>query len=150
NAGGLPTARLPLISSTGAYTITIVPSSNGTGSVSLRLWSDINAGSVAVGETKAITINSAGQQAKFTFTAAANDQLGFALTGVTLPSGGTISILNPSGVNFYSNSFNAGGLPTVRLPLISVGGTYTVTIVPSSNGTGNFSFTLWKDVNGGA
>src|SRR6185437_9487969 len=77
-------------------------------------------------------------------------QLGFALTNVTLPAGGSIQVLNPGGGSIFSTSFSTSGLPVVRLPVISSAGTYAVIVTPISNGTGSYAFTLWKDVSGGA
>src|SRR6185312_1402215 len=119
-------------------------------SFAMKMWSDVNAGSVAVGDTKTVTVVTPGQVARFTFAAAIGDQLGFGLPGVTLPAGGSIQVLNPGGGSIFSTSFNTSGLPVVRLPVLSIAGTYTVVVTPTSNGAGSYAFTLWKDVSGGA
>jgi YD repeat-containing protein len=143
---GLPATRLPSLAA-GTYTIVVTPNSNGTGSLSMQLWADINAGSIAVGETKTISVVNPAQQSRFNFTVATGDQMGFALSDVTMTSGGSLSFLNASGSGVFSQVFTTAGLPATRLPSLAAG-TYTVVVTPNSNGTGSFSFTLWKDATG--
>lgn len=146
------TFSLPLAPFTiaGTYTIEIIPSSNGTGTFSARLFADLNIGSVAIGESRDITIASPGQTAKLTFNATAGDILGLEWSNVTLPSGGTFSIARPDGGTWLFNTgFSTSGL-ILRLPAVTQTGTYTLTLTPSASGKGSIRFTLWRDVNAGA
>jgi hypothetical protein len=143
---GIQGSRLPQLPA-GTYSIVVVPNSNGTGSVSMQMWADVNAGSVAPGETKTVSIVNGAQQARITFSSASGDQLGFALSDVTLAAVGVLRYALPSVINILNQAFAASGIQGSRLPQLPPG-SYTVVVVPNSSGTGSFQFTLWKDATG--
>jgi hypothetical protein len=135
---------------TGTYTILIDPYSTTTGSVTLTLSSEINAGTiVADGSSVTGTINRVGQRARMTFDGTAGQivSLGVNATlpgccnflGIYNPDG---SLLDQSGVSLTLDSNWHLTLPAT--------GTYTILIDPYSTTTGSVTLTLSSEVNGGA
>jgi YD repeat-containing protein len=135
---------------TGTYTILIDPYSTTTGSVTLTLSSEVNAGTiVADGSSVTGTINRVGQRARMTFDGTAGQivSLGVNATlpgccnflGIYNPDG---SLLDQSGVSLTLDSNWHLTLPAT--------GTYTILIDPYSTTTGSVTLTLSSEVNGGA
>ncbi|MDX2219216.1 MAG: hypothetical protein SF172_09350, partial [Burkholderiales bacterium] len=135
--------RLPVISVAGTYTIRITPASNGTGSVQLTAWKDLAVPlDAAATSPTSVSIAFGGQQVRHTFAGTAGDALNYALSAVTLSSGGTVQVLSPVGSTIVSPSgFGAGGL-LLNIPTLTTTGTYTIVVIPSSQGTGSFDARL--------
>jgi hypothetical protein len=107
----------------------------------VTLWSDVSA-TVAVGGQIGVTVTFRGQQARVTFTGAAGQNLRLALSGVTLPSGGTVQVIQPNNAPL-TNPLGFGTTDTAfDLSTLSASGTYTVLITPTSAGTGDVTVNL--------
>ncbi len=124
----------PVLPATGTYTIKVDPYYAYTGSVTLTLSSEVS-GTLNINDAATpITISRAGQNARYTFSGTASQQVTVKITGNTL---GLVYVYlyNPTGgvVTGTGNSAASFNLSTVTLPST---GTYTVTINPSGLGTG--------------
>lgn len=124
----------PVLPTTGTYTLKVDPYYAYTGNVTLTLSSEVS-GTLTINDpATAITITRAGQNARYTFSGTASQQVTVKITGNTL---GLIYVYlyNPAGGNIAGtgNSAASFNLSTVTLP---VTGTYTVTVNPYGLGTG--------------
>ncbi|MFN0316200.1 MAG: hypothetical protein ACKVQA_14320, partial [Burkholderiales bacterium] len=124
----------------GTYRVQVIPASGGTGNAIVSLTLDVF-DTLTLDVAKVITIANAQQQARLTFTGTTGQNLALQLTAVTLPSGSTVSVLNPSGTQIASGTFGSAGL-TLNIPTLLVDGTYAIQIVPGSSGTGSLTATL--------
>ncbi len=98
------------------------------------------AGRMSIGDSKTVTLGTAGKKGLILFDAAAGQTVAMSLSSVTL-SGGSVSILSPDGRALASTAVSATGgfIDAIVLP---VTGTYTIFINPSASSTGNLSLTL--------
>jgi hypothetical protein len=140
SGGFLDTTTLPV---SGTYTIVLDLQGAATGAVTLTLYdvpADVAAGIAPDGAGVTVTTSVPGQNARLTFTGAANQRVSLALTGACCAT--TLSILKPDGSALASiTTFGTGGfLDTQRLP---AGGTYTIVVDPQGSGTGGMTLTLY-------
>jgi hypothetical protein len=132
--------RIPPLTQAGTYTILITPPANGTGDVQLTLWKDV-AISLTVGTPQLLQIAYRNQQARLVFDGTAGQDLGLNLTGVTLPSGGSASVLRPDGASVLNTSFTTAGI-SINIPTLTSTGIHSVNIVPNSSGTGDVNVSV--------
>src|SRR5262249_39749572 len=99
----------------GTYTISINPPKNTTGTNNYQLWTvpADQSGTLTLGTPQALTFNTPGQNASYTFTGTSGQKLTFSATGSTLNS--TIKIRKPdstvlSTLTTVSTNGNAGAL----------------------------------------
>ncbi len=150
NAGDyIDTKTLP---ADGTYTIVVDPDLYHIGSMAIKLndtaeaTGDITPGGPAV----TITIASAGQNARLSFTGTTGQRVSLRMTGVTIASS-ALSIIKPDGTNLVAPTTittTGGFFDTKVLP---ADGTYTILIDPASSNTGNMTLTLYDvpaDVTG--
>jgi YD repeat-containing protein len=125
---------------TGTYTIWVNPLGAGTGSVNVTAY---NAPDVVVqiapGETKNITINTPGQNARVTFNGSAGQIIGVNSTGVTVSTNTFISVKRPDGEALTGHMIAGNSMNNVSLP---ESGTYTIFVDPQEAGTGSVSISL--------
>jgi hypothetical protein len=124
----------------GTYTISVNPPKYTTGTTAYQLWTvpADQSGTLTLGTPQALTFNTPGQNASFTFTGTLGQKVTFSATNSSLNS--TIKIRKPdntllSTLTTVSTASNAGALmePTT-LPAT---GTYTVTVDPTAQATGS-------------
>jgi YD repeat-containing protein len=145
----LHTWRSPVFATAGTYIITVDPVQLG-GSLEIKMWSDIDAGTMAVGDTKSITLLSPTQQANFTFSGIAGEKLGTqwlspALAGNSLQ----YEVTAPSGALFEASGFSEGIIKYFNNVLPETG-LYKVKFTPVGPRVGLIKFKLWRDVDAGA
>ncbi|MDT5268361.1 MAG: hypothetical protein QOH49_547 [Acidobacteriota bacterium] len=133
------------LTSTGTYTLFIDPQGTVTGSMTLTLYNapDVNAGTITPGgATVSATTTVPGQNARVTFTGAANQRVSLNLTGVTNP-GAYVSLLQPDGTQQTYVYTGTGGafMDTQVLP---GAGTYTLFIDPQGMNTGGMTLQLYN------
>jgi hypothetical protein len=143
------TNKLP---ATGTYTIIIVPSATSSLSATLTLSSDITGTLAANGAAQAFTTTRVGQNARYSFSGTAAQNLSLLFSGDTFPGGTTVRVYRPDGlqlavatVNYSTGAGSAGTLDLNNLP---VTGTYTVFVTPVAVATGAVNLNLRADVAG--
>jgi RHS repeat-associated protein len=130
---------------TGTYTIVFDPTGPVVGSDKLMLY-DVGAdltGTItpsASGGSVSVATTGAGQNAKYTFSGTAGQQISVSTSGNTYPSLPKLSILNPSGSTLVSPNATTQ-LSTVTLPST---GTYTIAVDPQVNDTGSLTLTAFN------
>jgi YD repeat-containing protein len=126
----------------GTYTIYMDPQGNGTGSVTVKLYTvpaDVT-GTITVGGSSVVSTNTTpGQNMQRTFTGSVNQKVSLDMTAGTITSDVTIkkpdgtALVGPVGVG---NSWSSG---TLTLP---AAGTYTIYMDPRSNAVGSHTLKL--------
>jgi hypothetical protein len=146
----------PILPVSGTYTILVAPVGASSGNVNFTLYnaSDVTGTIVPGGSSVTVTTSTYGQNARLTFSAAANQRVSLKMTSVNL-TGGTynwvnVSIKKPNGATLVSSTLAAPGgfIDTQVLP---VAGTYTILVDPFDTSTGNVTLTLYDvpaDVSG--
>lgn len=127
----------------GTYTILLDPIGSATGSATVTLYdvpADLNGPITVNGSAVAVTINTPGQNAAYTFSGTSGQLITVHVTGNTMGAV-KVSLLKPDGTtmtfsNQYSSSFN---LTQQTLPTT---GTYTVTVDPGGADTGTLNLTV--------
>jgi subtilisin-like proprotein convertase family protein len=143
--GGLePPSTLP---TTGTYTIVIDPSGTYTGNVTLKLMSYLTGTLNLDGTATTSTIATVGQNALYTFSGTAGQWVSLGITGVTVTQG-VVSIIKPDGTTLSSVNVSSGATSSSDPPVLPTTGTYTVTVNPSYQYTGNLTLTLSSEVTG--
>src|SRR5215213_1846420 len=101
--------------------------------------------SMAIGESKNITIATANKVAMVLFDGTAGQRVSLTMTAVTIGSS-TVTIYNPDGSSLASTTANtSGGFIDARI--LPTTGTYTILIDPSSTNTGNMTLNLYAATN---
>ncbi len=139
-------ATLPV---TGIYTILIDPNSTSTGTVTLTLSEEMNAGTIVIdGPSASVTLSRVGQRAYLTFSGTAGQKVNLGVDNSTLPGCcNWIGINKPDGTTLVSNiNFGAGTNLDTTLP---VTGTYRILIDPNGTSTGGITLTLSEEMNAG-
>ncbi|HEV7566349.1 MAG TPA: PA14 domain-containing protein [Microbacteriaceae bacterium] len=158
NSSGLIDTKT--LSSSGTYTIKLLPYLNTTGTVTVTLYSvpaDVTGPIAAGGSSVGVTLSTPGQNGRLTFSGTAGDRVFLKAVNGTLSSNGSkltsASILNPDGSSLgsadYIGSGSSGFVDTKTLPTT---GTYTVFVNPADDTTGTTTLTLYDvpaDVTGG-
>jgi hypothetical protein len=138
---------------TGTYTVLVDPGGTATGSVTLQLntFSDIS-GTITIGTPLTVTTTGAGQNARYTFSATAGQQISLTLTNSTYAGciSLTTSILKPDGTNLGSTSLCGGATGFIDSMTVPVTGTYTVLVDPGGTATGSVTLLLntFTDISG--
>jgi hypothetical protein len=124
----------------GTYTISVNPPKYTTGTTAFQLWTvpTDQGGTLTLGTPQALTFNTPGQNASYTFTGTSGQKITFSATSSSINS--TIKIKKPdntvlSTLTTVSTASNAGALmePTT----LPASGTYTVTVDPTAQATGS-------------
>jgi YD repeat-containing protein len=138
---------------TGTYTVLVNPQGTTTGSVTLLMntFTDV-AGTISIGTPVTATTTVAGQNARYTFSGTAGQQMSMNLSGNTYVgcNAVVISVLQSNGTSVGSTGIcnsSTGSLNSVTLP---VTGTYTILVDPQGTTTGNVTMLLnnFADVTG--
>jgi RHS repeat-associated protein len=134
----------------GTYTVLISPDSDRTGSFTLAVYTatEVTGTIAADGSSTSFSLANPGQNARYSFSGSANQQVNLSLTNSTIggsnsctSSNGTLAILKPDGSTLGSTSMckPTTNLATQTLP---VSGTYTALVNPASTNTGSASVKL--------
>jgi hypothetical protein len=126
---------------TGTYTILIDPDATSTGSVTLTLSSEVNAGTIVInGAAAPLTISRVGQRGYVTFSGNQSQQATVRITGNTMGQV-TVRLLKPDGTQLTSTLSSAASfnLATQTLPTT---GTYTIQADPSGVNTGSMNISV--------
>jgi YD repeat-containing protein len=141
------------LGSTGTYTVVIDPQGTATGSATVLLssFSDIT-GTITPGTPVSVTTTAIGQNARYTFTGAAGQQVSINMSGSTYVgcNAVVVSIVKPDGSTLGSAGIcnsSTGFLDSQTLP---TAGTYTVRVDPQGTTTGSVTVLLntFADVTG--
>jgi YD repeat-containing protein len=141
------------LGSTGTYTVVIDPQGTATGSATILLssFSDIT-GTITPGTPLSVTTTAIGQNARYTFTGAAGQQVSVNMSGSTYVgcNAVVVSILKPDNTSLGSAGIcngSTGFLDSLTLP---TAGTYTVRVDPQGTTTGSVTVLLnsFADVTG--
>ena len=124
----------------GTYEVLIDPDSTSTGSVTLTLSEEINAGVTINGPSVNISIARVGQRARITFDGTAGQQATVQIAGNTMGMV-NVQLLKPDGLHLTAANSSAGSfnLPTQTLPLT---GTYTIFVDPPATNTGSMNLSV--------
>jgi RHS repeat-associated protein len=132
---------------TGSYTITIDPDVQNTGALTFTLnHVPVNTGATAIGVPTTVVIGAAGENAVRTFTAMAGQRVTLSVTGNTI-AGVNLAVRQPN-TTLVGSLFVSGPSGFRDAMTLPVTGTYTITIDPTEQNTGELTFTL-DDVAGG-
>lgn len=142
--GGLePPSTLP---TTGTYTIVVDPAGVNTGSITLKLMSYLSGTLNLNGAATVAALTPIGRNAQYTFTGTAGQWVNLGLTAVTITSA-TVTMWKPDGTNLWSTTVGTTG-GSLDPPVLPTTGTYTVTVNPALQYTGNIMLTLSTEVTG--
>jgi hypothetical protein len=148
-SGFIDSVTLPV---TGTYTLVIDPSGTSTGSITVLIntFSDIS-GTTSIGTPLTVTTTTAGQNARYTFSGTAGQQISLTLTNSTYAGCIALatSILKPDGTTLGSTSI-CGATGFIDSMTIPVTGTYTVFVNPGGTATGSVTLLLntFTDISG--
>jgi RHS repeat-associated protein len=141
---------LPPLPDTGRYEVTIVPDSASTGTMTLVLSAEVDAGTVAVGGDPAtVRIDSTGQNGRLRFDATTGQRISLGFTGATSGFDSSyVTVLLPDGSQLGYTKFvdlhddlDLGALPAT--------GTYQVVFDPVRAATGSVTVTASAEVDAG-
>src|SRR5215213_4708862 len=133
------------LSSTGTFTLFVDPQGTNTGSMTLTLYDatdNVGATITPGGAPVTVSTTQPGQNAKVTFTGAANQRVSLNLTGVTNP-GAYVSLLRPDGSQ-QAYVYTGTGGAFLDAQLLPGAGTYTLFIDPQGMNTGAMTLTLYN------
>lgn len=143
--GGLePPSTLP---TTGTYTIVVDPSGTNTGNITLTLMSYLSDTLNLNGAATTTTITPIGRNALYTFAGTAGQWVSLDMTSVTITSA-TVILWKPDGTQLASTTIGTSGGSLDAPTALPTTGTYTVTVNPAAQYTGNITLTLSTDVAG--
>ena len=137
---------------TGTYTVFVNPGGTATGSVTLQLntFNDLS-GTITIGTPLTVTTTGIGQNARYTFSGTAGQQISLTLTNSTYTGCIALatSILKPDGTTLGSTSI-CGASGFIDSMTIPVTGTYTVFVNPGGTATGSVTLLLntFTDISG--
>jgi hypothetical protein len=147
------TVNLPNLAA-GTYTVSISPQYPVTGSLQVALDAGVGGAltPLSSGSGSSYSTATLGQNAYFSFSANAGDNMSLALTNFSLSTGGTTSAIvyinEPNGQNLtYNYCYNSQGNCVFRLRNLPQTGSYTVSIQPGL-ATMSFTATLSRDATG--
>jgi YD repeat-containing protein len=152
STGSLNSISLPV---NDTYTVFVNPQGTTTGSVTMLLnnFADVT-GTITIGTPLTATTTVAGQNARYTFSGTAGQQLSMNLSGNTYVgcNAVVVSVLQPSGTSVGSTGIcngSTGFMDSITLP---VTGTYTVLVDPQGTTTGSVTLLLntFADITGSA
>ena len=134
-----------MASQTGTYTVLLGSSDASTGTVTVTASPAIDAGSIALGTPKAVTIGRPGQDTRLSYTGTAGQALGLDFTEYTFTHAPYLTLTAPDGTVLSA----AQAEHHVNLPVLPTTGTYTITLSPYST-TGSTTIRLTTQPNTGA
>lgn len=142
---------LPPLVQTGTYTV-VANSSVYSSSFTLTVISDAT-GTLAIdGPVASFTPTQVGQNAAYTFSGTAGENLSLQFSGDTFSGMTTFYVYDPTGALISTNTLSGTGTATsgdLPIPVLAQTGTYTVRIVPPSKATsGSLSVALTTNVMG--
>jgi YD repeat-containing protein len=141
------------LGSTGTYTVVIDPQGTATGSATVLLssFSDIT-GTITPGTPVTVTTTAIGQNARYTFTGAAGQQVSINMSGSTYIGCNAVvaSIVKPDGTTLGSAGICNGSTGFLDSQTLPAAGTYTVRVDPQGTTTGSVTVLLntFADVTG--
>lgn len=145
SGGGLePPSTLP---TTGTYTIVVDPAGTNTGNITLTLMSYLSDTLNVDGTATTTMITPIGRNARYTFTGTAGQWVSLGMTNVTLTLA-TVTLWKPDGTQLASTTVGTSGGSLDAPTALPSTGTYTVTVNPTAQYTGNITLTLSTDVTG--
>jgi len=141
--------NLPVLPSTGTYTVVVTPNNaattvKGNLALSSELTGTLTAGAVPT----TFTTSRVGQNGRYSFSATAGQSLSLLWSGGTF-SGSTnyLWVFSPDGTNLYSYPY-ANGSSQIQLNNLQQSGTYTVMVDPRGASIGQVSLQLQAPVGG--
>ena len=128
----------------GTYTLVLNPSGANTGNATITLYNVVHINGTITPGGSAVTANitTPGQNAYYTFSGTANQQVTASTSNVTIPGcvGYNLAILNPDGSTLVRQGFcGSASLATQTLPTT---GTYTLVLDPNGTNTGQATLAL--------
>jgi YD repeat-containing protein len=146
---GIAVNMVPLPES-GTYKIYMDPSATITGTVTLLLSEEIDAGTISInGASAPVTIGRAGQTAHLTFSGTQNQKLSLAVTGYTLPGESYYTIYRPDGSTVFTSFTFQGVGSAVNMATLPETGTYKIYIDPAGTNTGTVTLLLSEEIDAG-
>lgn len=143
--GGLePPGTLP---ATGTYTLVVDPSGTNTGNITLTLMSYLSGTLNLDGTPTTSTISTIGQNALYTFTGTMGQWVNLGMTSVSITSA-TVTLWKPDGTLWTWATIGTSGGSLDAPTALPTTGTYTVTVNPTAQYTGNMTLTLSTEVTG--
>ncbi|UVT15742.1 MAG: IPT/TIG domain-containing protein [Nitrospira sp.] len=139
-----PSGVLP---TTGTYTIVVDPSGTNTGTITLTLMSYLSSTLNLDGTPTTTNITPIGRNSLYTFTGTAGQWVSLGMTSVTITSA-TVTLWKPDGTQFASTTVGTSGGSLDAPTALPTTGTYTVTVNPTAQYTGNITLTLSTEVSG--
>ncbi len=138
------------MAATGTYTILIDPWDTSTGSVTLTLSSEVNAGTIVLdGASVTATTTRVGQKARMTFSGTAGQTVSLGVNSTTLVNLSSLTIYNPDGSALANSGTYLDTNDNFHL-LLAATGTYTILIDPWDTSTGSVTLTLSSEINVGS
>jgi RHS repeat-associated protein len=119
------------------YRLVVYPGNLGTGSVTLTLSEQLNAGTIGLNTAKTVTISRAGQSARMTYAGTAGQNLALSFTNVTMSFYPSVTVRRPDGTVLTESDGGA----TVNIATLPTTGSYEIVISPYSS-TGAATLTL--------
>ena len=136
---------------TGAYTIMVDPDATSTGSVTLTLSSEVDAGTIVVdGASVTMTLSRVGQRGWMNFSGTAGQKVSLGLNSSTISTSSDLWVYNPDGSTLTgTGTLNLGGGNNNFHMTLPATGTYTIMVDPDATSTGSVTLTLSSEVNAG-
>lgn len=141
----------------GIYRVVIVPQTPATATLQATLEAQVGGALLLTGSTNSYSTPAPGQNAYFTFSGVAGQDLGIALTGLTLtPSSqqtdAIVYIYEPNGTTVLTYGYcyitNPGAGCQFTLTNLPVTGNYSIQVMPGTQQTMSFNLTASQDVTG--
>jgi len=141
----------------GIYTVVIVPQTPATATLQATLEAQVGGALQLTGSTNLYSTPAPGQNGYFTFSGTAGQDLGIALTGLTLtPSSqqtdAIVYIYEPNGTTVLTYGYcyitNPGAGCQFTLTNLPVTGNYSIQVMPGTQQTMSFNLTASQDVTG--
>jgi RHS repeat-associated protein len=140
-SGTAPDLDPPVLPATGSYDVLVDPQSAATGSVTMTLSADVDAGVIISGGAAVVaTVGRPGQNARVRFDGTAGQRLTVALSGTTFGGFVTLVVVKPDGTTLTSR--NVTGTGTLALAALQVAGTYEILVDPTAGQTGSTTVAL--------
>jgi RHS repeat-associated protein len=148
-SGTVPDVDLPVLAVTGSYDVLVDPQSAATGSVTMTLSADVDAGVLVVGGAGVVAaLGRPGQNARLRFDGTAGQPLTVALSGTTFGGFIGLSVFKPDGTTLASRTMTGTG--SLALAALPVAGTYEILVDPTAGQTGSTTVALQPTPGAGA
>lgn len=125
------------IPTAGTYRLIVGTTTFSTGSVTVTISDQQNAGTITLGTAKTVTFGRVGQSARMTYAGTAGQNLALNSSNVTLKYYPAVRVLRPNGTVLV----DSGGAASVSIPSLPATETYEIVVSPYSF-TGAVTFTL--------